>query len=120
MADQFEGVKSAADTAKQIIALSTGVIALTVTFLEKLVSTGVGGHIPIPWALKVSWILYGLSLLFGLFTLMAITGVTNEAVTTGATPDAMRKSIVGPAVLMVISFLAAIAFTIWTGFVLFG
>jgi hypothetical protein len=32
-----EGLKSSAETTKQIIVLSTGVIALTVTFLEKIV-----------------------------------------------------------------------------------
>ena len=38
----MEGLKAALETAKQVITLSTGVVALTVTFLEKIVQPQAG------------------------------------------------------------------------------
>jgi hypothetical protein len=120
MANEFEGIKSAAETAKQIIARSTGVVALTVTFLEKLVTKDNAGQIPVPGSLKFAWVCYGVSLLFGLLTLMSITGVANRSARDGSVPDAMQGNIVFFGVVMVVAFLLGIVLTIRTGFQLFG
>jgi heme A synthase len=70
-----EGLKAAADTTKQIITLATGVIALTVTFLEKIVQpqSGSAGRI-VPWTMFAAWVLFGLAILAAVITLGAVTG----------------------------------------------
>lgn len=74
----MEGLKSALETAKQVITLSTGVITLTVTFLEKIIQPQAGSAARhVPDALKVAWIAFGLAILFAIWTLMAITGSIN-------------------------------------------
>lgn len=61
----------AADTTKQLITLSTAILALTITFVKDLVGPVAG------WpraALGIAWILYVLSIMFGLVALMSLTG----------------------------------------------
>lgn len=68
-----EGIKAATEIDKQIIALSTGAVAFTVTFIDKFeVKTDGALHLPIP--LYVAWILFGLTIGFAIFDLMGLTG----------------------------------------------
>jgi ketosteroid isomerase-like protein len=61
----------ASETTKQLITLSTAIIALTITFAKDiLLSVPYSGKV----LLMVAWGTYVLSLLFGLLTLMALTG----------------------------------------------
>ena len=124
---QIEGLKAAMDTAKQIITLSTGVIALTVTFLEKIVQPSVAGAARnVPWPLVVAWIVFGLAIVFAIWTLMALTGTLNamDRRANGLTLSEAQQSAVDaygdnvqvPAVGMVLCFLVGIALTIGTGF----
>jgi hypothetical protein len=70
-----EGLKAAADTTKQIITLSTGVIALTVTFLEKIVQpVAPSGSRSVPWTIFGAWIVFGLAIVAGVATLGAVSG----------------------------------------------
>ncbi len=70
-----EGLKAAADFTKQVITLSTGVIALTITFLEKIVqSTASGSPHHVPATMFSAWILFGTAIVAGVFTLAAIAG----------------------------------------------
>src|SRR5258706_7065473 len=74
----FEGLKAAADTIKQIIALSTGVIALTITFLEKVLQPlPKEGARTVPWTMLAGWILFGLTILVGLLALGSVVGTLN-------------------------------------------
>jgi hypothetical protein len=75
----IEGLKAATDITKQIITLSTGAVAFTITFLDKFRSAPEGAAIPIPMALYVAWVLFGLAILFALLNLMGITA-TLEAI----------------------------------------
>lgn len=70
---QAEGVKGQADLAKQIITLSTGAIAFTVTFLEKFSST-VDGRLVAPGQLYVAWLLFVVAIITALWNLMALNG----------------------------------------------
>ncbi len=119
---KVEGLKAASDTAKQIITLSTGVTALTITFLEKIAKG------PPPVVLKAAWIGFGLSLFFGLVTLLAVTGTLTAVDRRNAgldmTPaqqkvfDANGANVRIPALAMVLCFLAAMACVIGAGFFL--
>ena len=108
------GLKSAADTAKQIITLSTGVTALTVTFADKF-SPSTAAELVVPLSLKLSWGAFGLTILFGVVTLMAITGTLNEIDLGKKNPGAKAKNIQLPAALMVVFFLAGLGLTISSG-----
>lgn len=67
----IEGPKAEADTAKQIITLSTGALAFTVTFLEKI---NAPAATLAPNALYVSWLLFGLTIALALWYLVAQNG----------------------------------------------
>ena len=61
----------AADLTKQLITLSTGIITLTVTFSKDVF--GAASSAELGW-LVATWVLFFLSIVFGLLTLMALTG----------------------------------------------
>lgn len=69
-----EGLKASAEIAKQTIALATGAIAFTVTFLEKFTKTNSGAAIAPPDELYAAWGLLGVSALCAMWTLMALNG----------------------------------------------
>lgn len=106
------GLEFAADVAKQLITLATGVIALTVTFTRDLVARASR------WAmicLRTSWVFYSLSVLFGIISLMAITG--ELAPVDLATRDlVMEANVRIPAIMQISSFLVATAAVITFGF----
>jgi hypothetical protein len=124
----MEGLKTALETTKQVITLSTGVITLTVTFLEKIVQPdgGTGRHVP--GTLKLSWICFGFAILFAVWTLLAITGSMNaldrdarKLPLDGAQQRAVQQLADGaniriPALLMLLVFIAGIGLTVATGF----
>ena len=64
----------AQDAVKQVVTLSTGVIVLTVTFLKDVLPKGTDTTL-----LEWSWGLYLLSIFFGLFALLAMTGTLTKA-----------------------------------------
>ena len=114
MAKGIEGLKLAADLTKQVITLSTGIVALTMTFAEKL------GQQPnstpyIPGTLKCSWAFFALALLFSVWTLMGITGTLN-ALDEGRDPNPERSNIKIPSCLMMTSFAVALGLVFFTGF----
>jgi hypothetical protein len=66
---------------KQVLTLSTGIIAITITFVKDFAS-----HAS-PTAkdlLAWSWFIYAVSILFGMLTLMASAGVQAKATSHGA------------------------------------
>ncbi|MEP9385197.1 hypothetical protein [Nocardioides sp. KR10-350] len=73
---------------KQVITLSTGVMALTLTFWKDFAghTSGVARVV-----LAVSWLLYILSILFGFLTLMASAGVQDRKGKALAVAEASRS-----------------------------
>lgn len=61
----------AADTTKQLIGLSTGIVALTITFAKDILG-GLGTDLRV--TLAIAWLIYLLSILFGSWVLLALTG----------------------------------------------
>jgi hypothetical protein len=102
-----EEVKLAFDFARslsqQLITLSTAIIAVTVTFARdlKIGSSGAAKHL-----IRVSWTLYLISILCGVWSLMALTGNLAPAQGT-AVLNLQGLNIRIPAGLQVISFLLA-------------
>ncbi len=65
----------ASDSTKQLITLSTAILALTITF-NKDVLHSVGPKAPI--ILTAAWTVYLLSICFGIATLLALTGILDQ------------------------------------------
>jgi uncharacterized membrane protein (DUF485 family) len=116
----------AADLTKQLITLSTGIIALTVTFSKDIMG---GVDQENRYLLLLSWIFFVLSLFFGLLTLMALTGnldpipkrekQPNGTVTeTKPSPNLTITSsnITGTTKLQVLTFFVAIILTCFYGY----
>ena len=62
---------AASDLAKQLIAVSTGIIGLSITFLKEVVKMSPTAG---TWALTWSWFIFLFSIVCGFWTLMALTG----------------------------------------------
>lgn len=89
------GLDRAYETTKQVITLSTGIIALTVTFAKKFKASNT--DLTVPFALKISWLLNCPSVIFGVWTLMAITGTLHELDGVGAQSNQSGTNIRIPA-----------------------
>jgi len=102
----------AQEVAKQLIALATGVVALTITFLTDVAAEGAGDL----WALRLAWVLFLVSVALGAVTLMALSGNLERPHGGATTPSIYSRNITLPASLQVLTFLAALVCTIWFGF----
>lgn len=114
MADLDPAIQKAFDFAqeatKQLITLATGVIALTITFLKDVIHTdGSAGF------LQAAWVLYLVSIVFGVLTLLNLTG-NLERPGEGRTPSIYRGSILVFSSGQVVTFCLAVAFTLVFGF----
>lgn len=86
----------ATDLVKQLITLSTGVLALTITFLHDIL-----GNAEAPTSLLVAWVLYVSSIPLGIVAMMALT-----AELTAEKPSILSLFISIPASLQTLTFLA--------------
>lgn len=111
MAERY-GLKGALDTTKQFIVLATGILTITITFADKF--KGSGDDLQVPCALKFAWGAYVSVILFGVLTLMAITG-TLDQIDQGGEGSANDWNVRAPALAMFASFLVAITATVWAG-----
>lgn len=101
----------AADLVKQLITLSTAVIAITITFSKDIV--GAGGEANNVWLIS-AWLGFFLAIIFGVWALMALTG--SLAAPSGSA-DLPERSIGQancqvPVGLQILSFLVAMGLTI--------
>ena len=126
----IEGFKAAAEITKQIIALSTGAVAFTVTFLEKFSTAEEGKSLSLPAGLYWTWILFGVAIGFAIFNLMGITG-TLESIDRSengwplskeqkAAAEGSTDHLRWPAMLMFAAFFGAVVAMIVTGFAIAG
>jgi len=108
----IQGLKSAADSTKQIITLSSGIVTLTMTFAKEFKAPGA---LTVPWQLNWGLIGYAISIAAGVVTMLTITGGLVES-DEGEKVDAARRWIRNRAIVMVLAFLAAFALTVCAGF----
>lgn len=109
----IEGLKSAGTLTGQLITISSGLLAFTVTFAEKF--TPKDHPIVLPTTLKWSWAMFAVSILFGFVTLMALTGTLDEIDADEAPSNPERWNIRIPAMLMVFAFFSGIILLIVSG-----
>lgn len=114
MDSSLAGFQSANELAKQLITLATGVLALSITFTkEALRSNG----LIVTWPLKWAWIAWLLSVCFGIWTMMALTGMIFKVT---ENVDAFESVTYGtsigiPASLQIFMFVLGIALLIFHG-----
>lgn len=119
MSQSVEGLKAAADTTKQIITLSTGIMALTITFAKEF-KVG-SGSLSVPLSLQFSWLAFFLAIFFAVVTLMALTGSlsqidrSNSVAVQRRLANCNASNIRLPAVAMILFFLAGLALTGFAG-----
>ena len=102
--------KFAADSAKEIIAFSTVILTFTATFAK---DTFLARSTKLPLALGASWIMYLLSVMGGVWTLLALTGTLGSP--NQNEPSIWGPNVIIPASVMTISFLLGLIFTAGAG-----
>ena len=109
---QSTPVLFASETTKQILRLSTGIIALTITFSKDFVHQVPAKAVTfLVWA----WLAYLLSILFGIWTLMALTGTLQPKADAANPPRIWGSNVTRPASFQILSFLVGLALTICFG-----
>lgn len=105
----------ASDSTKQLITLSTGIIALMISF-KKDILTGISSGPR--FLLMAAWFVYLLSVICGIWTLLALTGSLEPVVKNSqeVPPPTIRgKNVTFPAMIQVLTFLLATAMTVVFG-----
>jgi hypothetical protein len=103
---------SASDTSKQLITLATGLLALEITFGKDFigkfdtVSKGLVG---------ASWVLLLLSVVAGIWTLMALTGSLGQVKDRPTAESVYSWNVRIPSITQVLFFVGGLAFTVWFG-----
>lgn len=102
----------AQDLTKQLITLATGIIALEITFSKDLINkvSDCARYCAI-----ISWSAFLLSIVFGVMTLMALTGNLTR-LEKGLPATIMSKNVTRPSKIQIFFFLLGLAFTICYGF----
>ena len=101
----------AADAAKQIITLSTAILALTITFLKDVLNS--------PSArsslLGAAWIFYLLAVLAGIWALLALTGSLGDENIKDDELSVYSPNSSIPFIGMLVCFAIAVILTVWFG-----
>lgn len=111
----------AADATKQLITLSTAIIALTITFSKDIIGAANIGN---STSIFTAWILLIVSVIFGILTLLALTG--NLQPMKKNDPESEGKEIEPVNInnnnirlfsgIQILSFVAALFFTVYFGY----
>jgi len=124
MSIDLSGFTSTADLTKQLITLSTGILALSITFIKDILKSDKS---LVTWKLTTSWVVYLLSITSGIWTMMALTGTIfeatcNPALQNNCKPDFLNQyafpygsNISVPLGLQILLFLTATGFLIAFG-----
>ena len=95
----------AADVTKQIIAISTAILILTITFIKDILHPELVSCLR--YLIVVAWFFYFLTIVFGVLALAALTGTLQPKTDTKKDPTIWERSIVFFTKLQIFSFLIA-------------
>ncbi len=94
---------AASDTTKQLITLATGIIAISITFSKDII-----GHTTAHrGVLSASWIVYVVSICFGVWTLLALTGELQPTTSADQEPSIRKLNVTLPSMLQIAAFVVA-------------
>jgi hypothetical protein len=98
-----KGFEFITDLSKQLISLSTGILALSITFAREIIIDKNKRRVN---ALALSWLFYLISICFGVWTMMAVTGTIISPDFAGTkTSEAFNFNLRFPSGLQILSFL---------------
>jgi hypothetical protein len=97
-------VESVRDLAKDLMTIASGIVGLSITFLKDVVN-GFTAHRG--WALKWCWFMYLVSIVFGFWTLMAVSGSLERALSSIPLRIELGFNVRTPAVLQILAFATA-------------
>jgi hypothetical protein len=100
----------AADLAKQLITLATAIITITITFAKDFLPSAATPQIK-GWAM-FAWYAFLLSIVCGVWTLMALTGTLDQRSGRPSPVSIRGTNVVIPASLQIVFFLAGLLLTI--------
>lgn len=102
----------AQDVTKQVLTLATAIIALTITFFKDF-----AGHATYSAEVVMgsSWIAYLVSVILGLWTLMALTGTLQPLRSATIELSIQGMNVRLPALLQLLSFLVALILSVCAG-----
>ena len=98
----------ASDTTKQLITLATAIIAVSITFSKDIIGNTTAHR----GVLISAWITYLLSIIFGVWALLAMTGELQPNSQGSDDPSIRRPNVTIPSVVQILSFIAATALLI--------
>jgi hypothetical protein len=111
------GIASAQALAQQLITLSTGILALTITFTKDTLKAAPRSR---TWPLYFAWVSYLLCICFGVWALSTITGTLAPLPSSGVPPSlTIDSNIRLPAGLQVIAFIIGIILIVIFGAISF-
>lgn len=107
--DYLYSFKAAIDLAIQLISLATWILALSLTFMRDVAKSTTP-----TWTLKCSWLILLISVIAGIWTLMALTGSLSDVSLNadGLSRTIFDDNITRPASVQVFTFLGGIVFLI--------
>jgi hypothetical protein len=111
----IEGYKSGNELVKQLITLATGILAISITFTKDILK-GVPRSTRL---IKLAWLGYLLSICFGVWAMMAFSGMIIEISLVGITDTTKQDkygSSVMPLLAQIVSFIFATSLLIAFGF----
>ena len=101
----------ARDSSKQIITLSTGIIALTITFSKDFIASVDNTARTIA---LLAWFAFLFSVFAGVWTLLALTG-TLEALDDSGLVSIRGRNVTLPSMMQIVSFLLGLLLTVLFG-----
>ena len=104
----------AQDVTKQVLTLATGIIALTITFFKDFANNA---SYAAEFVMGCSWIAYLISVILGIWTLMALTGTLQPLRPANAQLSIQGKNVRLPAFLQLVSFLIALILSVCAGII---
>ena len=102
----------ASEITKQLLTLSTGIIALTITFLKDYVEKVPPGT---KWLSGAAWIMYLFSIICGIWTLMALTGTLQPKPGSDSKASIWGSNVRIPSALQILTFLLGTILTVVFG-----
>ena len=100
----------AADLAKQLITLATGIITITITFAKDFLPRGAAPAAKL-WAM-CAWYAFLISIVCGVWMLMALTGTLDQKPGQSYPISIRGSNVTIPATLQILFFLAGLLLTI--------
>jgi hypothetical protein len=100
----------AQEATKQVLTLSTGILALSVTFVKDSATGAPTSARPL---IEVAWGFYLVSVFFGIFAMLALAGNLERPGADG--PSIYRRNITVPSMLQLILFFLGLSFTLAFG-----